>query len=116
MSRAAGNRAGHTRITQPALRRTVEAIAAQAFTVSSSKVAVELEDDAGKLGVRVSVQLALPPLLGPRHSSGTVFDRARTARAEITERGLQLTGMELGRVDIRLTGAKQEHVKGRRVA
>ncbi|MFE4195593.1 hypothetical protein ACFRJ9_06995 [Paenarthrobacter sp. NPDC056912] len=109
-------RSGHTRITRTALRRTVETITAQAFKVPAVNVAAELDDDSGKLGVRVSVQLAIPPLLGPRQVTGTVFERAQAARTEIVEQGLKLTGMELGRVDIRLTGAKQDQLQQRRVA
>jgi len=102
-------RAGHTRITPAALRHTIEAIAAHAFGVPKSNVAAALEDDAGRLGARVSVQLALPPLLGPRQGldGGSVFDRSRAARTAIIARGLDLTGRTLGQVDIRLSGAQQ---------
>jgi hypothetical protein len=102
-------RAGHTRITPAALRHTIETIAAHAFGVPRSNVAAVLEDDSGRLGARVSVQLVLPPLLGPRQGldGGTVFDRSRAARTAIIACGLDLTGRTLGRVDIRLSGAKQ---------
>ena len=102
-------RAGHTRITPAALRHTIETIAAHAFGVPRSDVAAVLDDDAGRLGARVSVKLALPPLLGPRQGpdGGSVFDRSRVARTAIIARGLDLTGRTLGRVDIRLSGATQ---------
>ncbi|WP_159706370.1 hypothetical protein [Arthrobacter sp. 18067] len=109
----AGHRAGHTRIARTALRKTVETLTARAFQVGGSNVTAELEDDSGRLGVRVSVQLALPPLLGPRKGGVTVFEQARAARAELVARSLELTGMELGRVDIRLSGAKQAQSKER---
>lgn len=101
-------RAGHTRVTPAALRHTVETIAARAFGVPGSNVTAVLEDDSGRLGATVSVQLALPSLLGPREDSagGTVFERSRAAREDIITRGLDLTGRTLGRVNIRLTGAK----------
>jgi hypothetical protein len=102
-------RAGHTRIAPAALRHTLETIAAHAFGVPRSNVAAALEDDSGRLGATVSVQLVLPPLLGSRQgqNGGTVFERSRAARAIIIARGLDLTGRTLGRVDIRLSGAKQ---------
>ncbi|MCT9869851.1 hypothetical protein [Paenarthrobacter aurescens] len=108
---ASGNRAGHTRIARTALRKTVETITAGAFQVGPGRVSAELEDDSGRLGVKVSVQLALPPLLGARTNAVTVFEQAQAARAELLARSLELTGMELGRVDIRLTGTKQAQFK-----
>ncbi len=127
----AGHRTGHTRIARTALRRTVETITARAFQVGGSNVTAELDDDSGRLGVKVSVQLALPPLLGPRPDAGTaldgtaldgtaldgtathgtVFEKAQAARTELVARSLELTGMELGRVDIRLTGSKQAQMR-----
>src|SRR6478735_7124112 len=90
-------RAGHTRITPAALRHTIETIAAHAFSVPRSDVAAVLDDDSGRLAARVSVKLALPPLLGPRRGpdGGTVFDRSRAARTAIIARGLDLTGRTL---------------------
>ncbi|WP_374706768.1 hypothetical protein [Arthrobacter sp. NicSoilC12] len=102
-------RAGHTRITEAALRHTIETIAAHAFSVPRSDVAAVLDDDSGRLAARVSVKLALPLLLGPRRGpdGGTVFDRSRAARTAIITRGLDLTGRTLSSVDIRLSGAAQ---------
>ncbi|SEJ55368.1 hypothetical protein SAMN04487917_10738 [Arthrobacter sp. yr096] len=108
---ASEKRAGHTRIARTALRKTVETMTARAFGVGGSNVTADLEDDSGKLGVRLSVQLALPPLLAPRKGAATVFDQAQAARAELVARSMELTGMELGRVDIRLTGAKPAQLK-----
>lgn len=116
MSRRAGRETrGHNRITHNAIRQTMEAVTARAFRVGKDNVTAALEDDAGKLGVSVSVKLTLEPLLEPRNSTGTIFERAQQARDEITSRGAQLTGLEIGRVDIRLTGGKQEVPKERRV-
>lgn len=113
-------RTGHTRITRTALRHTIEAVTAQAFRVPRGNVAAELEDDAGNLAAAVTVQLALPPLLGPRpdQAPGSLFERSRTARQNILDRGQQLTGMQLSRVDIRLSGAKhqRDQQQERRVA
>ncbi|ASN22007.1 hypothetical protein [Arthrobacter sp. YN] len=102
------SRAGHTRITQHALRKTLEAVTAQAFRVRAGNVAAELDDDAGRLGVSLAVKLSLPPLLGPRKTTGTVFQQAQAARTQLVSRGLELTGLEIGRVDIRLAGAKEQ--------
>ncbi len=112
----AAARAGHTRIARAALQKTVEAITARAFRVDAHQVRAELEDDAGKLGVNLTVKMALPPLLAPRKDSGgSIFDHAHAVRTELVARGLELTGLELGRVDIRLMGAKPQQSKERRV-
>jgi hypothetical protein len=109
-------RAGHTRIARSALQKTVEAITARAFRVDPHQVRAELEDDAGKLGVNLTVKMALPPLLAPRRDGGgTVFDQAHAVRTELVARGLELTGLEFGRVDVRLMGAKPQQSKERRV-
>ena len=113
-------RAGHTRITQAALRHTVETITARAFGIPPSRVSAKLDDDSGKLAVAVSVPLALPSLLEPpsllerRPGPGrSIVDRSREARTAIITEGLAITGLTLGRVDIRLTGAKHTAPAGR---
>lgn len=107
-------RAGHTRISPAALRQTVETITAQAFGVPASRVSAKLDDDAGKLAVAVSVPLAVPSLLEPRREAGrSIVERSRQARTTIINKGLAITGMTLGRVDIRLTGAKHAAPAGR---
>ncbi|HKU34957.1 MAG TPA: hypothetical protein VJP90_05360 [Paenarthrobacter sp.] len=113
---ASGNpsRSGHTRITHTALRKTLEAVTAQAFGVDAGAVAVELADDRGLLGVAATVKL-MPPPLRNRHAGPTMFERSHVARAAITDHGFALTGMMLGRVDIRLTAAKRASKREGRV-
>lgn len=106
-------RAGHNRITHAALRRTVEAITARAFGVHASGVSARLDDDSGRLGVAVSVPLVLPSLLQPRAEPGqSIADRSREARSAILREGLAITGMTLGRVDIRLLGGTHPAAAG----
>jgi hypothetical protein len=111
----AGDRAGHNRLTHTAIRKTVESVTANAFRVATGNVSATLDDDAGKLGVSVSVKLALPQLLKPRNGGGTVFEQAQSAREQIVARGREITGLDIGRVDIRLTGGKAEQPRERRV-
>lgn len=110
---AATGRAGHTRITQSALTHTAEAVAAAAFGVPRREVRIALADDGGALGITVSVALPAPSLLqaaqdpsGVEHCGGTVFDRADRARNAIREKAQQVTGSQVGRIDIRLTGIR----------
>ncbi|MEV7663844.1 hypothetical protein [Paenarthrobacter sp. NPDC089316] len=109
------DRAGHNRLTHAAIRKTVESVTVQAFGVEADNVSAALEDDAGKLGVSLSVKLALPALLKPQRQAGTIFEQARSAREEIVARGTEITGLDIGRVDIRLTGGKPEQPRQRRV-
>lgn len=111
-------RPGHTRVTRTALRHTIETVTAQAFGVPRRNVAAELEDDAGRLAAAVTVRLALPALLGSPQvpARPSVFDRSRAARETIVTRGRELTGMTMGRVDIRLSAAKPGQHQERRVA
>lgn len=107
-------RTGHTRITYAALRKTLEAVTAQAFDVAAGAVGAELADDGGLLGVRLTVKLMPPPLLD-RHVGPTIFERAHLARGTIAEHGFALTGMRLGQVDIRLAAAKRQPQREGRV-
>lgn len=107
---AAAGRAGHTRITRSALTHTAEAVAAAAFGVPRREVRVALADDDGALGITVSVPLPAPSLLqaaqdpsAVERGGGTVFDRADRARNGIRETAQQVTGSQVGRIDIRLT-------------
>ncbi|MCW3765354.1 hypothetical protein OCL88_02605 [Paenarthrobacter sp. PAE-2] len=121
------HRIGHNRLTHTAIRKTVESVTAQAFHVDAGDVSATVEDDAGKLGVSVSVKLTLPPLLKPvpllkpqpgrepQPTPATVFEQARAVRKGIVARGTAMTGLDIGRVDIRLTGGKSGQPKERRV-
>jgi len=107
-------RAGHTRIAPAALKHTVEAVAAVAFGVPPGQVAAALDDDAGKLGVALTVRLPAPALLeaAPEHSA---FEQAHIARLKVSIVGRQITGMELGRINIRLAAAKRRQAPDARV-
>ncbi|NUT71607.1 hypothetical protein [Pseudarthrobacter sp. C4D7] len=105
----ASTRQGHTRIEQAALRHTLEAVAAGAFKVRSGDVSATLHDDAGKLGVDLQVRLPPPPLLGPALAPGAsgperqpAFEQARIARLRISSLGQHITGLQCGRINIRL--------------
>ncbi|WP_406636599.1 hypothetical protein [Pseudarthrobacter quantipunctorum] len=118
-------RRGYNRISPAALRHTLETVAAEAFGVPGKNVDADLRDDGGTLGAAISVQLPLPPLLsrgpgpakgavalggtaaGVTAASGTLFEQARRARDTILRRGADLSGLQMGTVDITLAGAGQ---------
>lgn len=100
------NRQGHTRIAPAALRKTVEAVTSQAFGISQTDVSASLRDDAGKLGVDLLVRLPAPTLLAPApEGRPPLFEQAETARLKISFMGRQVTGMEIGKLNIRLGAA-----------
>lgn len=107
-------RQGHTRIAPAALRHTIEAVAAGAFGVGRDDVSATLANDAGKLGVDLSVRLPPPPLLGNTgRGRQSAFERASIARLKISSLGGQITGMDCGRINIRLAEARRPAVEAR---
>ncbi|MCZ2401643.1 hypothetical protein IV498_00195 [Paenarthrobacter sp. Z7-10] len=118
---AAKARLGHTRISTSALTNTVRAVAAQAFGVPGMEVKAKVQDDGGRLGITLWVPIVLPTLLqAARHpeevrgNGGNAFDRADTARSTVHDQVTRLTGSDVGRIDIRLTGIhprRQEKVQ-----
>lgn len=105
---AAVPRAGHTRITARTLVKVVEAVTAEAFGIPAASVGVGLHDVKGRLGVTPKVAVIVPSLQAapriPDAEADTVYARASRARAEIIRRVGLVTGAEVGRVDIRVTG------------
>ncbi|WP_019481950.1 hypothetical protein [Arthrobacter sp. TB 23] len=104
-------RNGHTRVTKAALTHTTEAVVAEVFGVPRRDVRVSLADDGGALGMAVSVPLPAPTLLqaarnpqAVEQGGGTLFERAENARSGIRAAASRVTGSEVGRIDIRLTG------------
>ena len=106
-------RLGHTRIAPAALRHTIEAVAAGAFGVRRDDVSGTLADDAGKLGVDLSVRLPTPQLLGRTGQQQSAFERAGIARQGISSLSRQVTGMDCGRINIRIAGAGRRAIEPR---
>ncbi|KZX20216.1 hypothetical protein [Rathayibacter tanaceti] len=99
-------RRGRTTISSRAVRRVVSVVTAEALDVAASDVAVELDDDGGRLHVLAQAPIRVTPLGETgRRSSGTLLERLSTAQTTIRSRCLALTGSTIGRVDLRITGA-----------
>lgn len=102
---------GHTRVTKAALTHTTEVVVAEAFGVPRRDVRINLADDGGALGVTASVPIPAPTLRQAarnpqdvQRGGGTLFERAEKARSGIRASVARVTGSEVGRIDIRLTG------------
>lgn len=103
---ASGTARGRTTITSRAVRRVVSAVTADALEVPAHDVAVTLSDDHGKLAVEARTPIRIPALAARPDAGGTLVERLVAAQTEVRERVLDLTGSTVGRVDLRITGAR----------
>ncbi|MBG0739054.1 hypothetical protein IV500_06530 [Paeniglutamicibacter antarcticus] len=108
-------RAGHTRITAGALIRTITAVTAEAFSIPVADVKASVGDDGGRLRIDLRLPIVLPSFTEAarrpdlvRAGGGTMYDRADAGRSAVAARVRELTGSAVGRIDIRLTGLRQE--------
>lgn len=96
---------GRTKITARAVRRVVTAVTADAMEVPASSVSVELEDLGGALSIVAKSPVRLTPL-GRSTGGSSLVERLSSAQSTISERVLTLTGSDVRRVDLRITGAE----------
>lgn len=101
--------AGHNRFSTQALTSLAKAACAEALGVPAQDVRVEWRDDDGLLALSVVSPVSIPGLGDVvRDASvlagGSVWDRAVNAKSAIRARVMQLSGSELSRVDVRISG------------
>jgi uncharacterized alkaline shock family protein YloU len=112
---------GRTRITSKALNRVVSAVTADALGVDAGHVGVELADRTGALALVVTTPIRVVSLDRVRsdssvvmRSGGSILDRADRAQAIIRDRVTTLTGSEIARVTVKVSGVTiqpEERVK-----
>nr|WP_210768473.1 hypothetical protein [Arthrobacter sp. E3] len=85
--------------------------AAEVLSVPSTQVRVSWSDDAGALALSVSSPMGAPSLSEVcrnsdriAQSGGSILNRATAAKASILARVEWLTGSQLSRVDVRISG------------
>ncbi|MGO4493133.1 hypothetical protein AB4Y86_13740 [Arthrobacter sp. 2YAF22_2] len=113
MSVAAGRLlAGHNRISTQALTSVARAAAAEALGVPPQDVRADWTDDDGLLALSLVTPIAVPSLTSVLRDparvagfGGPIWDRAVAAKARILQRVTELSGAQLSRVDIRISGA-----------
>ena len=102
---------GRTRIVPRALRQIVGVVTAESLGVKPNEVSVELGDDHGMLALTISTSIRVvslqrvtrePALIA--RTGGTILARSATSQTEIRRRVGELTGADIGRVTVRLTG------------
>lgn len=103
--------AGHTRISTQALSSVAKIATAQILRATPAQVRVQWSDDSGALALSISSAMGAPSLhdvrLNPAQvpqSGGTVVARATAAKALILGEVERLTGSQLSRVDVRISG------------
>jgi hypothetical protein len=104
--------AGHNRISTQALTSLARAAAAEALGVSAQDVRADWSDDEGLLALALVTPIRIPSLTAVLRNparvagfGGSIRDRAVAAKLVILGRVTELSGAQLSRVDIRISGA-----------
>lgn len=104
--------AGHNRISTQALTSVARAAAAEALGVPPQDVRADWSDDDGLLALSLVTPIAVPALPAVLRDpgrvagfGGSIWDRAVAAKGDILRRVTELSGAQLSRVDIRISGA-----------
>lgn len=104
--------AGHNRISTQALTSVARAAAGEALGVPAHDVRAYWSDDDGLLALSLVMPVAVPNLKVVLRDpgrvagfGGSIWERAVAAKAQILRRVTELTGAQLSRVDIRISGA-----------
>ncbi|MGJ3190403.1 hypothetical protein FQP90_15350 [Paenarthrobacter nitroguajacolicus] len=104
--------AGHNRISTQALTSLARAAAAEALGVEASDIRADWADDDGLLALSIVAPISIPALTDVLRDpqrvqgfGGSIWDRAVAAKATILETVTRLSGSQLSRVDIRISGA-----------
>lgn len=105
--------AGHNRISTQALSSVAKAAAAEIFGVTPPDVRAEWTDDGGLLALSLALPIGVPSLTAVlrdpgrvQAAGGSIWQRGFGAKAAILSKVTWLTGSQLSRVDIRITGVR----------
>lgn len=105
--------AGHNRISTQALTSLAQAAAAEALGVAPSDIRADWSDDDGLLALSIVAPISVPALtdvlrnpLRVQALGGSIWERALAAKATVLETVTRLSGSQLSRVDIRISGAQ----------
>ncbi|MET3903242.1 hypothetical protein [Paenarthrobacter sp. 4246] len=104
--------AGHNRISTQALTSLARAAASEALGVEANDIRADWADDDGLLALSIVAPISIPALtevlrdpLRVQGFGGSIWDRAVAAKAAVLETVTRLSGFQLSRVDIRISGA-----------
>ncbi|MEJ1115805.1 hypothetical protein WBN73_16545 [Paenarthrobacter sp. CCNWLY172] len=104
--------AGHNRISTQALTSLARAAASEALGVEAHDIRADWADDDGLLALSIVAPISIPALTEVLRDpsrvqgfGGSIWDRAVAAKAAVLETVTRLSGSQLSRVDIRISGA-----------
>lgn len=107
---------GRTRITARALDRVVTATTREAFGGTKETVKVDLTDNGGTLDLAVRTAIRVVSIARAQgdsraigRSGGSILDRCTAAEEAIRSQVARITGYDVGRVTVQLTGVHTEH-------
>jgi uncharacterized alkaline shock family protein YloU len=110
---AAERYAGHTRVSTQALTSTAQGAAARVLGISPGLVRATWSDDAGSLALSLALPVGIPSLNRVLRDpqlvaafGGSIWDRAHAAKGAILAEVSRISGSQLSRVDIRVTGIR----------
>lgn len=98
---------GRTVVHDRVILKVVEQLCATALLVDRSSVIAKVSSTRGGMTVTVASPLSIPPLDDDIavHAAGSIVDRLSATQAVLRERIGQVTGREVARVNITITGA-----------
>lgn len=104
---------GHNRISTQALTSLAKAAAAQALGVDAQDIRADWTDDDGLLALSLVAPISIPPLQAVAADrarigavGGSIWDRTVKAKESILAKVSELSGSQVSRVDIRISGAR----------
>ncbi|MEO5313918.1 MULTISPECIES: hypothetical protein [Pseudarthrobacter] len=104
---------GHNRISTQALTSLAKAAAAQALGVDAQDIRADWTDDDGLLALSLVAPISIPPLQAVAADrarigivGGSIRDRTVKAKESILAKVSELSGSQVSRVDIRISGAR----------
>ncbi|TDW29630.1 hypothetical protein [Cryobacterium psychrophilum] len=109
-------RPGRTVVHDRVIQKVVEEVSAAALGVDRSKVTVRISPASGGIAVTVASPLPIPPLDDATavRATGSVLDRLSATQASLRQQIERITGRDVTRVNITVTGAivsEQRRVK-----
>lgn len=100
---------GHISIAPKVLQKVGSAVVAETLDVERSRVHVDARDDEGRLALRVSTPIAIPPLTADVVvADGGVLGTVRALQQTVTTRILDITGRAVSRVDVTVSASRPQ--------
>lgn len=102
-----GDLRGHISVRPRVLDKVIREVAADAIGVPRDEVAVSVIERGVGLALSISTRLPIPDLADADaiRAEGSLIDRLRSLQRRLAEESARITGREIRRVSIKVTGA-----------